>query len=138
MRAMVHEIGGRLIPLSYSDPVERLRTLRWFLEARPPAFLAVDGHGPYYRIGAPFANLARSLSATVVPCAALARPHVTFPALRVRVSIPVPRSRLMLVLGRPEELGKGAKEPPLATVRSLEARMNHVRECAVALFGWRR
>jgi hypothetical protein len=101
MHTALRRIDGDTITISDRDPAARLRALRQVIADQPAAFLVVDGRGPYFRIGTGLINLAYAIGATVVPCSAQVSHALRLRGRSARVSIPLPRSRIVVSLGTP-------------------------------------
>jgi lysophospholipid acyltransferase (LPLAT)-like uncharacterized protein len=101
MRTAIKKLGASVIEISHRDPAARLRALKGVVRSRPSAFLVIDGRGPYFSVGTGIVNLARTLNATIVPCAIASSPHLSLRGRTARVQVPLPRSRVHLSLGRP-------------------------------------
>ena len=101
MHNAISRINGNIISISDKDPAARLRSLRRVVADQPAAFLVVDGRGPYFRIGTGLINLAYAIGATVVPCSAQVSHALRLRGRTARISIPLPRSRIVVSLGAP-------------------------------------
>jgi lysophospholipid acyltransferase (LPLAT)-like uncharacterized protein len=99
MQSAVTELGARILPVSVQDAAARLRSLRTVVQEKCSAFVAVDGHGPYFTVPPGLVSLAKSIGAAVVPCAVLTVPAVRMTNFRVSVALPLPRSRVLSTLG---------------------------------------
>lgn len=92
--------GATPVDLRWTRPAARAQDLRAIIRSARPLGIAVDGHGPYGRVGPAFARL-------VMRCGAVAVPLAAWPSrsrqVRIRVALAVPRrrTRLALVVGEP-------------------------------------
>ena len=128
MRRTIRSLGAESLPISQADPVKRLQLLRSVMLNRPSVFLAVDGRGPYFKIGTGIVNLAIAIRGTVIPCSILARPALNLTNLAVSVTLPLPRSRLLIAVGKPISHNElKASGPPAAVALRLEQDLLGVR-----------
>lgn len=121
-------LGRQTMRLRWKNPMERIRDLQTILRSGTPMGIAVDGHGPYGRVGEAFSRLASSSQAIAVPLAAVpARVrHVRANAL---LAMPRRRSPIAIALGDPI-LPPGDE---VAAVSVFEAGLGQARERARAL-----
>jgi len=98
----IERFGGRPILLPWTRVGPRIAAVQRFLRAPGATGIAVDGHGPYGRIGQSFVRLLRGMGAVAVPIAVGAAPsrHIR---LRARLEVPCRGSRIACFVGDPIE-----------------------------------
>lgn len=105
MTEFVHQLGLQPIHVpGYERPDERQRALKRLiprLQAGQSLFLAADGHrAPAYVVKHDPLWLAASAGVPLLPVAFAARPALTLPTWDRKI-IPLPRSRVAAVMGKP-------------------------------------
>lgn len=96
----LERIDGQYALLGVPGAPERLAQVHALMARGSSCAFPVDGGGPYHAVGTGIVTLAASLRAALLPIAAVVRPSV--PSLhRSRVRIPLPRTRIGVVVGRP-------------------------------------
>ena len=98
--ALLSRLGRRTLLLRRRRPGERIRDLQRILRSREPMGIAVDGHGPYGRVGDAFPRLVESADACAVPLAAVAD-RAARVRLRALLAVPARRSRIAVEVGAP-------------------------------------
>jgi hypothetical protein len=123
--AALAQLGRRVLPLRVSDAALRIRDVQGILRGSGSVGLAVDGRGPYGRVGRSLVSLIRNAEALAMPVAARAFPARSL-RLRARLSVPRRGCRLGLVCGEPLCLQHDAAP-------ALQAALDRVRVEATAL-----
>lgn len=98
--ALVAQLGGRFVVLPRPGDARRLEKLRDVMRRGGSYAFAVDGGGPYFKVGHGTASLARSFGAFIIPLACVARPALPW-VHRSRISFPLPWSRVAVAIGDP-------------------------------------
>lgn len=128
-------LGRRTLRLRWKNPMERIRDLQVILRSDTPMGIAVDGHGPYGRVGDPFARLVASARAVALPLSAAAGR-----ARRVRANalLAVPRRRSPIAVGIGRALvAEGGSEPGAAALQAAldDARRSNLDRLSGAAVG---
>ena len=132
MRHALKDVGAEVVPISQTDPAERLKLLRRFMEERPSAFLAVDGRGPYFKVATGLPNLAIALKAQVIPCSILSKPRLSLSNGTVRVDLPLPTSTVLAAFGNPLSFQVGEeRRAASAFAKEIEKALGDVRRRAL-------
>jgi lysophospholipid acyltransferase (LPLAT)-like uncharacterized protein len=93
-------VGRETRPLRWRDPISRAADLREVIRRREPVAFAVDGHGPYGRVGPGFPRLLERMGAAAVPVAARVSRKIPV-RLRATFDVPLPGTRLAVLVGKP-------------------------------------
>lgn len=98
--ALIRQLGARYAILAPAGRPERLEQLGRVMRHGGSFAFAVDGGGPYFRVGSGAATLARTLKARVVPIAAV--PSRALPWVhRSGISFPLPFGQIRVAIGHP-------------------------------------
>jgi lysophospholipid acyltransferase (LPLAT)-like uncharacterized protein len=116
---LVAQLGSQSVMLARAGRPERLEHLSFVMRRGGSFALAVDGGGPYFRVGTGVASLARALKAVVVPLACTATPAVPW-LHRSGISFPLPRCRVTAAIGRPID----ASRPRQTVVEEIQAALD--------------
>lgn len=106
-------LGGRRTVLARRGNPDRFRQLRSLMAGRESCALAVDGGGPYRFVSTGLASLAGALGASIIPVAVRTTPGLTVPKPS-RVRVPLPRSRVAVVIGAPIPVRRNASRSRVA------------------------
>lgn len=98
--SLLSRLGRRTLLLHRRSPAERLRDLQRILRSKEPMGIAVDGHGPYGRVGDAFPRMVESARACAVPLSVVADRGARV-RLRALLSVPSARARIALEVGEP-------------------------------------
>ena len=98
--SLLSRLGRRTLLLRWRRPAERIRDLQRILRSKEPMGIAVDGHGPYGRVGDAFPRMVESAGACAVPVAVVADRATR---VRARALLAVPRrgARIAVAVGPP-------------------------------------
>lgn len=100
---LFRQCGIQWRQISYISPAKRLEDLKGLMRDRPHVIIAADSHGPYRAIGPGMARLVKSYNGYVRPISL--RCNKTLSLFRhIRMALPLPRSSIITVIGRPLEL----------------------------------
>lgn len=126
--ALMQQLGSRYVMLAPPGRPERLEHLGAVMRRGGSYALAVDGGGPYFRVGSGIATLARTLKAFVVPIAAVATRALPW-VHRSGISFPLPFGEVRVAIGRPVDGLGGDRHAVVGEIqRSLERLALVVRE----------
>lgn len=121
-------LGRETVRLRWKNPMERIRDLQSILRSGSPLGIAVDGHGPYGRVGEGFARLASSARAVALPLAAV---PARVRHLRANALLAVPRRSSPIAIALGDPIAAPAEGTPATSV--FEAGLGRARERALAL-----
>lgn len=125
--SLIQQMGGSATLLPLPGDAERLHTLREIMTSDESVAFAVDGGGPYGRVGTGIVALAGVLGGSIVPVTALVRPAL--PLLhRSGVAIPLPGCRVTIAVGAPVAVGRRGDRRAAAGV--LERALGSLRVAA--------
>jgi len=133
---LVNQLGGQSVMLAPAGRPERLEHLSLVLRRGGSFAFAVDGGGPYFRVGTGVASLARALKAFVVPLACAATPAIPW-LHRSGISFPLPRCRVTAAIGRPID-GSGPRQTVVEEIQAALDSLGHVVRSPVVPHGERR
>ncbi|MFM7142323.1 MAG: hypothetical protein ACKO2K_10480, partial [Alphaproteobacteria bacterium] len=105
--SLLGRLGRRTLSLRWRSPGDRVRDLQRILRSSEPMGIAVDGHGPYGRVGDAFPRLVESARAIAVPVAAIAD-RSSWVWARAMLAVPRHGARLAVAVG--EAVGEAAGE----------------------------
>jgi hypothetical protein len=117
---LLEALGRKATTLRRHKGAERIADLQQIIRSRASIGIAVDGHGPYGRVGASFCRFAERCSALIIPIAARARFCLT-PRLRARIAVPAPRIPVAVAVAAPISVRHGESLSPDAVESGLWA-----------------
>jgi hypothetical protein len=125
--AMLLQLGRRALRFRFSHPALSIKDLKALVQEPAPLTIAADGLGPYGRVHPRLLRLVQARNAIAVPIAV--RADRAFHSRRI--TIPLPRDRLAIVIGSPvmakaldqpvtpEDLDQSLREARIASLRLL-------------------
>ncbi len=109
--SLLSRLGRRTLLLRRQRPAERIRDLQRIMRSIEPMGIAVDGHGPYGRVGEAFPRLVESAGAVALPVSVVAdRSHRIW--ARASLLVPGRGATLAIAVGDPlpaSAVGSGAE-----------------------------
>lgn len=128
--SLLARLGRRTLLLRWRHPGNRVRDLQRILRSAEPMGIAVDGHGPYGRVGEAFPRLVESAHAVAVPVAVVADRSSRVWA-KAMLAVPRPGARLAIAVG--EALDAESAVPGASPFEVALARAR--ADCAAVLEG---
>ena len=125
--ALIGQFGAQCAMLARAGHPQRLEQLVKVMRHGGALAFAVDGGGPYFRVGSGVGSLARTLKAIVVPVAAVPSRAVRW-VHRSGISFPLPFGEIRAAIGRPVDgLHRNRREVASEIEASLHALAKVVR-----------
>lgn len=126
----LRSLGGQSTILGLPGSPLRLERLRCVVADRRSCVFAVDGGGPYRRIGTGVVTLATTVGARIVPIAIRARPSIAITPFS-HVAVPLPGCRVGAAFGPPIAVSRASDRRTVAeevrqTLESLRRAAYHL------------
>ncbi len=129
--SVLRRLGGRWCRLSRSNLVERARDLQAIVRSPEPMGIAVDGNGPYGRVGREFSRLLTRCRAVAVPVAVECDRWVSVRA-RARMKLPCRDASVALGLGETIDGGSSVTDLHSRLEAGLAEAAREARSCLAA------